>query len=156
MMSMPRRIALPVVEELLGDKPTLAGARNRLGGRGATGPGAGRVVTIGASVGVVLFEADGEIDVVIEGGIVRRTVASKCVHHAGDVVPAVRALADDVRVFASLREGDDVCYEPPRGAPARGKLLEKCRYGALVGTEDGRVLAVGFRKLTPVAGGARC
>ena len=31
--------------------------------------------------------------------------------------------------------------------------FEKCRYGALVAKDDGAVLAVGFRKLWPVAHG---
>jgi hypothetical protein len=113
-------------------------------------------VAVEASVGVVLCDAQDAIDVVLEGGFVRRTSPSKCVHHAGEIAPGVRALADDVRVFASLREGDEVCYEPPRGPPEHGKLLEKCRFGGLVGTRDGRVLAVGFRKLTPIANGACC
>jgi hypothetical protein len=142
------------VEELLAQKPTLANARKRLGGRDATGPGAGRIVAIDAVVGVVLFEANGEVDVVLESGLVRRTSASRCSAHEGEVAWATRAVADSARVFASLHEGDDVCYEPANGPPAHGKLLEKCRYGALVATSDGRILAVGFRKLSPVASGA--
>ncbi len=30
--------------------------------------------------------------------------------------------------------------------------MEKCRYGAIVVTRDGKLVAVGFRKLWPVAG----
>jgi hypothetical protein len=144
------------VEELLAQKPTLANARRRLGGRDATGPGAGRIVLLDAAIGVVIFEAGGKIDVVLDSGLVRRTSASRCTTHDGDVAPAMRAVADDVRVFVSLREGDAVCYEPSNGPPARGTLVEKCRYGGLVAAPDGRVLAVGFRKLSPVASGACC
>ena len=38
-----------------------------------------------------------------------------------------------------------------RGGLLAGKLVEKCRYGALVVREDGAVVAVGFRKLWPAA-----
>jgi len=35
-----------------------------------------------------------------------------------------------------------------------GKVVEKCRWGALVLREDGAVVAVGFRKLWPSPTGA--
>lgn len=151
-MTRPRKLSLPVVEEILGTKPTLANARRTLGGRATSAAGAGRIVAIGSKVGAVLFASDLEIDVVFDGGLVRRTVPTQCVHHAGDVPGALRALADDARVFASIHEGDAVRYES-RGESLRGTLIEKCRYGALVAAADGRILAVGFRKLWPASTG---
>ncbi len=151
-MAGPRKLSLPVVEEILGTKPTLANARRTLGGRATTASGAGKIVSIRDRPGVVLFSSDAEIDVVFEEGTVRRTTPAGCVHHAGDVSERLRALANDARVFASLHEGDALRYEA-HGESMRGTLIEKCRYGALIATPDGRILAVGFRKLWPMPSG---
>jgi hypothetical protein len=42
-----------------------------------------------------------------------------------------------------------VRYADDAGALIDGKLIEKCRWGALVARDDGAVVAVGFRKLWP-------
>jgi hypothetical protein len=53
-----------------------------------------------------------------------------------------------MRLFTSLVEGERVRWE--RGTEvAEGCIVEKCRYGAIIVSRDGRVVAVGFRKLWP-------
>lgn len=157
LVSMARKLGLPVVEELLASKPTLAEARRRLGGpRGGEGEDVGRIVTVAAGAlrtGVVLFASNDERHVVFDGGVVRRTSVEKCMYDARDVAEPLRALADDVRVFAALADGDEVVFTDG-AAEARGTIVEMCRYGALVGLRDGRVLALGFRKLRPAGAGA--
>jgi hypothetical protein len=158
-MARSRKVLLPIVEQILArvdaGKPTLENTRRRLGGRTASGPGAGDVVTIdvaGAPTrGVVLFASDVLREIIFEGGVVRRAAPEACAIVSGAVAGALGDLANSVRVFASLREGDEVCYEPPDDSPARGTLIEKCRYGALVASADGRIVAVGFGKLWPAA-----
>lgn len=159
---MERKLSLPLVLDMLaksdGAKPTLEVARRRLGGRAKSGPGAGRVVVVRAtrvlpkSVGVVLFESERGCDVWIEAGVVRRTDRSATQPFAGDVPEEIERMAVDVRVFASLEEGQTIRYEV-NGAVHDGTLIEKCRYGALVATPNGRILAVGFRKLWPLTAG---
>ena len=54
-------------------------------------------------------------------------------------------------MHASLRTGQRITFQRRDGSVGEGTLVEKCRYGSLVGLEDGRVLAVSFRKLAPAA-----
>jgi hypothetical protein len=55
-----------------------------------------------------------------------------------------------MRLFTALAEGARVRWE--RGSEiAEGRIVEKCRYGAIIVSRDGRVVAVGFRKLWPTA-----
>jgi hypothetical protein len=51
-------------------------------------------------------------------------------------------------MFSALSEGDAVRWERD-GSVAEGRIVEKCRYGAIVVTRSTRVVAVGFRKLWP-------
>ena len=60
-------------------------------------------------------------------------------------------ISADAHVFARLAEGQPVRYADDQGGLLGGKLVEKCRYGALVVRDDGAVVAVGFRKLWPAA-----
>jgi hypothetical protein len=154
-----RKLSLPLVLDMLaksdGARPTLEVARRRLGGRGKSGPGAGRIVGVRATralpqtVGVVLFETESACDVWIEAGVVRRTDRVATTPFEGDVPAELERMAVDVRVFVLLEERQNVRYEVA-GEVREGTLIEKCRYGALVATPDGRILAVGFRKLWPV------
>ena len=152
---MTRKISLPMVDEILakaGPNPTLERARKRLGGRGSTGAFAGTVVTLDETTdGVVLFADDDEVDVLVDDTTVKRTARSQ-VSPAREVRGALASLAGDVLVFARLEEGQRVLLSTDEGM-IEGLLFEKCRYGALVAKDDGAVLAVGFRKLWPVAQG---
>jgi hypothetical protein len=142
-----------MVDEILakaGANPTLERARKRLGGRGSTGALAGTVVTLDETTdGVVLFADDDEVDVLVDDTTVKRTARSQ-VSPALEVREPLASLAGDVLVFARLAEGQRVLLSTEQGM-VEGLLFEKCRYGALVARDDGAVLAVGFRKLWPVA-----
>lgn len=132
----------------------LESARRRLGGRAATGPGAGRVVSVagrdGATVpGVVLYASETELDVWIDDRRVRRTRPDAVTPYDAPVPPAVAQVVADASVFAALAEGQRVVHPDRAGAATHGTLVEKCRYGALVAGDDGTVRAVGFRRLWP-------
>jgi hypothetical protein len=144
-----------MVDEILakaGPNPTLERARRRLGGRASTGALAGTVVTLeDLTHGVVLFADDTEVDVLVDETTVKRTARAD-VKPSPDTDGPLAGLAGHVLVFARLAEGQRVRLETEEGM-IEGLLFEKCRYGALVAKDDGAVLAVGFRKLWPVAHG---
>ena len=134
---------------------TIDGARQRLGGRFSTTLEAGSLVAVememGDSVpGVVVFASAIEVDILIDGGVVHRTRSAFESPFLGDVPELLRHLAAEARMFAELREGERVRFEIAPGHLAEGKLAEKCRYGAIVISDDQRVLAVGFRKIWPL------
>ena len=83
--------------------------------------------------------------------MVKRTVPSLLAPHdparEGEVPQDLAEIRPSVESFARLREGQKVFFERVPGTISEGTLLEKCRYGALVGDLDGKVLGVGFRKL---------
>ncbi|MGD0675689.1 MAG: hypothetical protein ABSC94_09745 [Polyangiaceae bacterium] len=57
-------------------------------------------------------------------------------------------VAGEIRVFSTIAEGQRVRWV--RGTlVVEGHVAEKCRYGALVITSSGRLMAVGFRMLWP-------
>jgi hypothetical protein len=144
---------LPLVDVAV--PPTVEAARKRLGGRASTSPGVGRIVVLPGwqAPGVVVFAADDECHVLFASGVVRRARAEALAAHAGEAPRELARLADDARVFATLQEGDRVRYERAPGEFAEGTLREKCRFGALVTSGAGKSVAVGFRKLWPVARG---
>lgn len=157
-MAGPRRLNLPLLTELASDdegaKPRLEHARAQLGGPGETDGLAGTKVVLLTGgerrVGVVLFANAREVDVWFEGSVVRRTLR-------GFVQPlspeedgaSLDPVVADVKVFATLRDGDRVRWQRGDGEVGEGKLVERCRYGALVASDDGKILAVGFRRLWP-------
>ena len=57
-------------------------------------------------------------------------------------------VAAEMRLFAALVDGDRVRWQRTGGV-AEGCIVEKCRYGAILVTRDGRLIAVGFRRLWP-------
>jgi len=128
-------------------------ARKKLGGRGTSGPGQGKVVTVpaggGRAVGVILFASDDEVLVLVDPSAVRKARPHMVVPFGGDVPEDIARLASDVGVFARLSEGDPIRYEASAGTMRDGTLVEKCRYGGLVREGGGAVVAVGFRKLWP-------
>lgn len=171
---MARKVSLPVTDSLLDaiGPPTLAAMRTKLGGRAesAEEPGiaVGAIVALqppdtaplpaGAAsmrLGIVLSVGPLDVDVYLTRGMVKRTLASLLTLHdprkEGEVPPDLEAIRPSVEAFARLREGQRVFFERSPGTISEGTLLEKCRYGALVGDPDGKVLGVGFRKLFDTA-----
>jgi hypothetical protein len=162
-MGSGRKRALPLIADLLGkgsggDKPapSVDAARLRLGGRAAPATAdVGRIVSLDGGhglklVGIVLYGTDTDLDVWIEGGVVRRTKPELVEDFRGVVHDDFLAMARDARAFARLREMQAVRYERSPGTIERAALVEKCRYGALVLREDGKLMAVGFRKVWAV------
>jgi hypothetical protein len=143
-------------------KPSLDDARNRLGGRttdeepAPPGMGPGRIVTVVATggvehVAVVVFANADEVHILVDGTKLRRVPPTAVGVHEGAAPSTMTKIADDAHVFSTLSEGQKVRYADDSGGLLAGKLVEKCRYGALVVREDGAVVAVGFRKLWPAA-----
>jgi hypothetical protein len=152
--------------------PTVDAMRARLGGRVGDRPGrpgvpslamcteppprVGSVVTVHSAAGSprlgVLVAAESDTaDVCFDRGLVKRTSLSALAAHAGEAPRELAALAEQANVFAALYEGQEVNVERHDGRTQRGILREKCRYGALVETDEGTVLGVGFGKLWPAA-----
>ena len=162
-MGIERKRSLPLLDVLAPEsvdaRPSLETARRRMGGRARSAGGVGRLVRLDGDVGVLVFASDAEDDVWIERGVgsaaetgvVRRAKAGVILPFTGDAPPSLQRVAIDIQMFATIAEGDSVRYEAADGVMAEGRLLEKCRFGALVAAPDGRILAVGFRKLWPVA-----
>lgn len=147
---MARRISLPVTDPSQRPKSTLEAVRARLGGRARTDLQAGRVVCFldTGATGVVLFGQGDEVHVFSNAGWVRRTTAD-AVTRVDEPAAELCAVANDVRVFAALEEGNRVRFQDLSGL-AQGTLLEKCRYGAVVRRDDERVMGVGFRRIWPL------
>jgi hypothetical protein len=150
---MARRLFLPLASDGAAPRPTptVDAVRKRLGGRASTELGAGEVVSLAGGriapivTGVVIFVRGDEIDVWLEGDMVRR-VRRGDTRAVGVIPPDLLAVAADVRAFAGLREGQRVGYRD-EGRVGEGTLVEKCRFGALVERGDGTVVGVGFRRL---------
>ena len=154
-----RHPPLPVFGGLLGPRkrpPTLADARIQLGGAWVGGPDIGRVVAFSAATGtrtgVIIHSTPTERDVWIAEGRIQRISATEAVL-SEDRDPVHEPVAADARLHASLRPGDHVAFQRPDGSGGQGMIAEKLRYGSLVGTTGGRVIAVSFRRLVPVGVG---
>lgn len=151
------KLSLPLFGALAPKDPRSVDAvRAKLGGRGSSdAPTGGRVratLPDGSSLeGVVLFVEGRSADVVVDATRVRR-VARDALSPLDDASAArLSGLADDVRVFATLAEGQRVRFAEPGGGTGEGLLAEKCRFGALVARDDGTLVGVGFRKVWPKA-----
>ena len=168
---MGKKLVLPLLDVLSevkqgkGDdrqKPTLEGARQRLGGRPADGPPfsdkrPGCIVLCGDGPGAIVYASDIEVHVLIDatprGGRMRRVTVKDVTAFTGEVPEGLASVADDARVFAMLAENQHIRYADEAGTLRAAKLVEKCRYGALVARDDGTIVAVGFRKLWPAQRG---
>jgi hypothetical protein len=157
-----KKINLPLLPDAAkpAKKPSLDDARARLGGRtdgdSPAPPGIvpGRVVQLMTSAGVhivaVVVHANAtEAHVLVDGVRLRRVSPAALSLHDGDPPEDLAKIAADARVFSMLIEGQAVRYADDAGGLLGGKLVEKCRYGALIVRDDGAVVAVGFRKLWP-------
>lgn len=157
---MARKVFLPLTQRMSDSiqKPTATVMRERLGGRvtseplleveGASVPLGGYVV-ITSRVGVLLAVSGDAVDVYVERGTVKRTLASEVRAHRGAAPAELGSVSESVVVFARLSEGQRVSVERSSGEVATGTLIEKCRYGAIVELDDRTLLAVGFRKVWP-------
>lgn len=162
---MARKVFLPLTQgfaDALEGPPTVDSMRARLGGRVEdAGPApiiAGTLVTMttpsGAErIGVLLCGDDAISHVYLERGIVKRTQAALVRVHDGEAPSDLAIIARQIRIFASLIEGQEVHVERGPGRTQSGVLREKCRYGALVELPEGKLLGVGFGKLWPAAAG---
>jgi hypothetical protein len=141
-------------------KPSIDAARVRLGGRLTSadvpvrGLGPGAVVTFALGTGdripgVVVFASVAEVHVLLDGVRLRRFAPSDLEPFSGDPGLDLEKLAADARVFGNLTEGQAVRYTDDAGNLVDGKVVEKCRWGALVLRDAGAIVAVGFRKLWP-------
>jgi hypothetical protein len=148
---MAKRLFLPLSPTKADQLPTVDAVRKRLGGRAGTEPGAGEVVSFRDDrgferTGVVLFVRGAELDVWAAGDLVRRLRREETRAADGALEAKVFEVSRDACTFAALAEGDRVRFEHASG-PGEGRLVEKCRFGALVERGDGTVLGVGFRRL---------
>ncbi len=150
------RRKLPLFPELMGGPtwppaPHLDQARRGLGGRYADDVDAsliGRFVRADPHEGVALYADAATVDVLVSAGVVRRMERARVsVMDDVELSPLRRRMADDVRRYAALPTGRRARFTTETGAEAEGLLLEKCRYGALVALDDGRVVALGFSRL---------
>lgn len=139
---------LPVLDAA----PTLEQARRRLGGLAHVTDRVGCIVADPAGAfGVVIHAEGGELDVVMTttaagGGTVVRRGDSTRWSEVSDSTASARALAETIRAFARIEVGARVVYRD-RGRVAEGTFVERCRYGALVATASGSIVAVGFGAL---------
>lgn len=129
----------------------MAVLRARLGGRleGPKAPDAGRTVTVGGEVGVLLSRDERGCDVWLGDSRVKRADAAAVFALAGPPPLELAPAAQAARRFADLLEGERVSFVAPDGRLEQGLLFEKCRFGALVARDDGSVLGVGFQRLHP-------
>lgn len=114
----------------------------------------GRVVRLATATGepivaVVVHANASEAHVLVDGVRLRRVSPAALSLHDGEPPHDLASIAADARVFSTLNEGQAVRYADDAGSLLGGKLVEKCRYGALIVRDDGAVVAVGFRKLWP-------
>ncbi len=151
---MVKRFSLPLsLDER--KKPTVDVVRKRLGGRASTEGGAGEVLMLRAEggqerMGVVLFVRGSDLDVWVEHGVVRRVKRQDTQPCTAAASKELADVANDVRVFALLGEGQRVRYQNDSGF-GEGVLIEKCRFGGLIERDDRVVLGVGFRRIWPIS-----
>jgi hypothetical protein len=163
-----KKVNLPVVgksAEAAPKKPSIDAARSRLGGRFDGGPpppgfAPGRIISFALPGGrrraaVIVYAGGDEIHVLLDPVRLRRMQPGELGAHDGPIDDEMTKLAADAQVFGLLVEGQAVRYADDGGALVDGKLIEKCRWGALVARDDGAVVAVGFRKLWPAPAASR-
>ena len=145
---MAERRALPLIP---GELPHIEQARRRLGGRWAADVDAvllGACARSGGDTGVVLYADTSNADLFVGSRTVRRVTRDRLEVLDDDALPAaLRCIALDVARFAGVPEGRRARFRTETGAEAEGLVLEKCRFGALLGLDDDRVVAVGFGRL---------
>lgn len=137
------------------EPPTLDAMRSRLGGRSAPGAlrEAGQIVGVVDQVdtraAVVLGADETSVEAWLSDTEVRRVPRASLVPFPGEPDADVVRRSGEALVFARLAEGDAVRFLTPNGAADRGRLREKCRFGAIVEREDGALVAVGLAAVEP-------
>jgi hypothetical protein len=133
----------------------LESARMRLGGRADTpslaAPGTLVEAIMSDGVrraGVLLWSSREHCEAWFDDGLARRVNAGAASPRTGPVPETLVRVAAEIRVFVMLAEGERVRWSRS-GEVVEGCIAEKCRYGAIVVTPAGRLIAVGFRKLWP-------
>jgi hypothetical protein len=150
------RIATPTGErEGTRTLRSLESARRRLGGSSSIpserSPGGlvQALLSDGLShAGILLWSSWGSCDVWFDDGIARRARSGLVEPRARPTPEPLLRIEAEVRVFTSMTEGERVRWER-EACLVEGRIAEKCKYGAIVVTPDGKVTAVGFRKLWP-------
>jgi hypothetical protein len=126
---------------------TLARARERLGGRVSAHGDAGAVVEVErgdhAEIGVVLWSDAQWCDVWLGDDITKRTRSDSVTAAKAPAGSPMARASTAARAFASLEEGQNVRFDGEEG-----RLIEKCRWGALVALVNGKILAVGFHRFS--------
>jgi hypothetical protein len=135
--------------------PTVDAMRERLGGR----VGAPRFAECGTPVvcpgpagpreGVVLTSDESGAYVWFSASEVRR-VARAEISTPESISAATEALVSDARAFGELAEGQVVVCTARDGAAFFARIVEKCRFGALVVREDAVIVGVGLQALRAV------
>src|SRR5690606_6751799 len=105
--------------------------------------------------GVIVFASRSEVHVLLDGIRLRRLAPTDLTigKDAAANEIELEKIAGDARLFGQLVEGQLVRYAEDSGHLVTGRVVEKCRWGALVLRDDGAVVAVGFRKLWPSPAG---
>lgn len=98
---------------------------------------------------MIVYAGADEIHVLLDPIRLRRFQPGELETHEGALEDDLVKLAAEARVFGAMQEGQAIRYADDAGTLMDGKLIEKCRWGALVARDDGAVVAVGFRKLWP-------
>ena len=149
---MTRKFALPVLSPVA-STPSVDRIRQRLGGRASTESGTGEVVSFTtdggiAQTGVILFIRGDELDVYVSDNVVRRIRRSMAKSTDAVVPTSFMRIAESARVFEHLAEGQRVRF-PTDDHIHDGILIEKCRFGALVERNDGKLVGLGFQRVWP-------
>jgi hypothetical protein len=134
---------------------TLARARERLGGRVSMHGDAGAVVQVerGAhpTIGVVLWSDAQWCDVWLGDDLTKRTRSDSVTPAKAPRGSPMAQASAAAHTFALLEEGQNVRFAKEGLTPSgqeEGRLIEKCRWGALVALADGKILAVGFHRFS--------
>jgi hypothetical protein len=141
-------------------RPSLDSARRRLGGKPVSPSTRAPGLVVHAILrdgqrhrGVVLWSSEQDCDVWFEDGVARRVRGSAVSSYGGAIPESLARISAEARLFAMLAPGERVRWQrstPEQGGSAgEGCIVEKCRYGAILVTRDGRLIAVGFRRLWP-------
>ncbi len=127
---------------------TLARARQQLGGRVSSHGDAGAIVHVErgdhVEIGVVLWSDEQWCDVWLGEDVTKRTRSDSVTAAKAPAGSPMALTSAAARAFALLEEGQNVRFDGSR----EGRLIEKCRWGALVALADGNIFAVGFHRFS--------
>ncbi len=151
---MNRKFALPVLSPAA-STPSVDRIRQRLGGRASTESGAGDVVSFTtdggiSQTGIIIFVRGDELDVYVSDNVVRRIRRSSAKPTDAVVPTTFMRIAESARVFEHLAEGQRVRFTTDDHIHD-GILVEKCRFGALVERNDGKIVGLGFQRVWPAS-----